>query len=65
MEYESSSIGPLLDILQKLDYERVTSHLSDINARITGQKYDSARDNAEVVIVLYEVGYFSDGFPCH
>ncbi|KAK2425524.1 P-loop containing nucleoside triphosphate hydrolase superfamily protein [Trifolium repens] len=58
MEYESSSIGPLLDILQKLDYERVTSHLSDINARITGQKYDSARDNAEVVIVLYEVLMF-------
>lgn len=57
-EYESTSIGPLLHILQKLDHERVTSHLSDINARITAQKYDSARDNAQVVIVLYEVLMF-------
>ncbi|XP_024633064.1 uncharacterized protein [Medicago truncatula] len=57
-EYESTSIGPLLHILRKLDHERVTSHLSDINARITAQKYDSARDNAQVVIVLYEVLMF-------
>lgn len=64
-EYESSSIGPLLDILRKLDYERVTSHLSDINARITRKEYDSARDNAEVVNVLYEVVALSDALLCH
>lgn len=58
MEYDSTSIAPLLDILRKLDYERVTSHLTDINARITGKDYDSARDNAQVVNVLYEVGVF-------
>lgn len=55
MEYESSTIGPLLDVLQKLDYERVTLHLKDINARMIGEEYDPARDNAEVVNVLYEV----------
>lgn len=57
MEYESSSIGPLLSILQKLDYDRVTSHLRDINAKITGEEYDPACDNAEVVNVLYEVPF--------
>lgn len=55
MEYESSTIGPLLDVLQKLDYERVTLHLKDINARIAGEEYDPARDSAEVVNTLYEV----------
>lgn len=55
MEYESSSVGPLLDVLQKLDYDRVTLHLRDINAKIAGEEYDPARDNAEVVNVLYEV----------
>ena len=53
-EYESSSIGPLLDVLQNLDYERVTLHLRDINARLAGEEYDPAHDNAEVVNVLYE-----------
>jgi len=54
-EYESSSIGPLLDVLQKLDCERVTLHLRDVNTKIAGEKYDPACDNAEVVNVLYEV----------
>ncbi|CAK8535549.1 unnamed protein product [Lathyrus sativus] len=58
MEYDSTSIAPLLDILRKLDYERVTSHLTDINAKIIGKEYDSARDNAQVVNVLYEVLMF-------
>lgn len=57
MEYESSSIGPLLDILQKLDYERVTLHLRDINSKVTGEEYDPACDNAQVVNVLYEVPF--------
>lgn len=58
MEYESSTIGPLLDVLQKLDYERVTLHLKDINARIAAQKYDPTCDNTEVVNALYEVLMF-------
>lgn len=55
MEYESSSIGPLLDVLHKLDNERVTLHLRDINTKLAGEEYDPAHDNAEVVNVLYEV----------
>ncbi|KAI9084552.1 hypothetical protein K1719_033540 [Acacia pycnantha] len=58
MEYEYSTIGDLLDVLQKLDYERVTLHLKDINERIAGQKYDPACDSAEVVNALYEVLMF-------
>lgn len=58
MEYDSTSIAPLLKILRNLDYERVTSHLTDINAKIIGKEYDSARDNAQVVNVLYEVAVF-------
>ncbi|XP_027341942.1 uncharacterized protein LOC113854861 isoform X2 [Abrus precatorius] len=58
MEYESSSVGPLLDVLQKLDCERVTFHLRDINAKIAGEKYNPACDNAEVVNVLYEALMF-------
>ncbi|RDY11301.1 hypothetical protein CR513_04052, partial [Mucuna pruriens] len=58
MEYESSSIGPLLDVLQRLDSERVTIHLRDINTKIAGEKYDPSCDNAQVVNVLYEVLMF-------
>ncbi|KAE9585571.1 putative DNA helicase [Lupinus albus] len=58
MEYESDSVGPLLGVLQKLDNERVTSHLTDINTKIAGEGYDPASDNAEVVNVLYEVLMF-------
>ncbi|XP_047171150.1 uncharacterized protein LOC124839389 isoform X2 [Vigna umbellata] len=57
-EYESSSIGPLLDVLQKLDCERVTLRLRDVNRKIAGEMYDPACDNAEVVNVLYEVLMF-------
>ncbi|RZB62240.1 Helicase SEN1 isoform B [Glycine soja] len=57
-EYESSSIGPLLDVLQKLDCERVTFHLRDINTKIVGEKYNPSCDNGEVVNVLYEVLMF-------
>ena len=55
MEYEYSTIGALIDVLQKLDYERVTLHLKDINERIAGKKYDPTCDSREVVNVLYEV----------
>ncbi|KAI4355924.1 hypothetical protein L6164_004648 [Bauhinia variegata] len=58
MEYESSSIGPLLDVLKRLDYERVTLHLRNINARIAEKEYNPTCDNAEVVNVLYEVLMF-------
>lgn len=58
-EYESSSIGPLLDVLQKLDCERVTFHLRDINTKIVGEKYNPSCDNGEVVNVLYEVCFLA------
>ncbi|MED6159428.1 hypothetical protein PIB30_042279 [Stylosanthes scabra] len=58
MEYEYSSIGPLLDVLHKLDNERVTLHLRDINTKLAGEEYNPACDNAEVVSVLYEVLMF-------
>ncbi|XP_030546834.1 uncharacterized protein LOC115752685 isoform X1 [Rhodamnia argentea] len=55
MEYELSSIGPLLDVLQSLDEERVTQHLREINERMARKDYFPAHDNAEVVSVMYEV----------
>ena len=59
MEYESSSISPLLDVLRSLDEERVTMHLREINIKLVRQDYDPARDNSEVVSVMYEVGTIS------
>ncbi|XP_057968938.1 uncharacterized protein LOC131158231 isoform X2 [Malania oleifera] len=58
VEYESSSIGPLLDVLRHLDEERVTQHLKEINARIIQGEYVPARDDAEVVSVMFEVLMF-------
>ncbi|XP_048318227.2 uncharacterized protein LOC107428153 isoform X1 [Ziziphus jujuba] len=58
VEYELSSIGPLLDVLRSLDEERVTLHLREINATLARQEYDPARNNAEVVSVMYEVLMF-------
>lgn len=57
MEYDSSSIGPLLDVLRSLDEERVTQHLREINTRLKKEDYDPQRDNAEVVSLMYEVKY--------
>ncbi|XP_075666212.1 uncharacterized protein LOC142636030 isoform X1 [Castanea sativa] len=57
-QYEFSSVGPLLDVLRSLNEERVTQHLRDITARIAREEYDPARDNAEVVSVMYEVLMF-------
>ncbi|KAF8025326.1 hypothetical protein BT93_F2232 [Corymbia citriodora subsp. variegata] len=54
-EYEPSSIGPLLHVLQSLDEERVTQHLREINERMAKKDYFPAHDNAEVVSVMYEV----------
>ena len=54
-QYELSSVGPLLDVLRSLDEERVSQHLREISARIALDEYDPARDNVEVVSVMYEV----------
>lgn len=54
-QYELTSVGPLLDVLQSLNEERVTQHLREITARVAREEYDPARDNAEVVSVMYEV----------
>ncbi|XP_052181406.1 uncharacterized protein LOC127794403 isoform X2 [Diospyros lotus] len=58
LEYELSSVSPLLIVLQSLDEERVTQHLKDINSRIGQGEYDPVRDNAEVVSVMFEVLMF-------
>ncbi|RVX03743.1 hypothetical protein CK203_023059 [Vitis vinifera] len=55
MEYDSSSISPLLSVLRSLDEERVGQHLKEINARLAGGEYIPERDNAEVVSVMFEV----------
>ncbi|XP_019077812.1 uncharacterized protein LOC100265030 isoform X2 [Vitis vinifera] len=60
MEYDSSSISPLLSVLRSLDEERVGQHLKEINARLAGGEYIPERDNAEVVSVMFEVLTF----PC-
>ncbi|KAK7841514.1 putative helicase magatama 3 [Quercus suber] len=57
-QYELSSVGPLLDVLRSLNEERVTQHLREITARIAREEYDPARDNAEVISVMYEVLMF-------
>ncbi|XP_022992045.1 uncharacterized protein LOC111488514 isoform X1 [Cucurbita maxima] len=58
LEYELSSIGPLLDVLRRLDEERVTQYLRNINHRISQNEYDAAQDNTEVVSIVYEVLMF-------
>lgn len=62
-EYELSSIGPLLDVLRRLDEERVTQYLRNINHRISQGEYDAAQDNSEVVSVVYEVCQFPAPAP--
>lgn len=58
MEYELSSIAPLLDVLRSLDEERMTQQLKGINEKLAQQQYDPQHDNAEVVCVMYEVCQF-------
>ncbi|XP_059642145.1 uncharacterized protein LOC132284095 isoform X2 [Cornus florida] len=58
VEYDLKSVGPLLDVLQSLDEERITEHLKEINARIARGEYDPVRDNTEVVSVIFEVLMF-------
>ncbi|KAK9097711.1 hypothetical protein Syun_024756 [Stephania yunnanensis] len=54
-EYESSTVGPLLTVLQNLDEERVTAHLKEINGRMArGEHYPETHD-AEVVAIMFEI----------
>lgn len=55
IEYELSSIGPLLRVLRTLDEERLTQHLREMNERLARNVYDPVCDNAEVVNLMYEV----------
>ncbi|XP_031384733.1 helicase SEN1 isoform X1 [Punica granatum] len=55
MEYESSSVGPLLDVVRSLDKDRVTRCLKDINGRMAKKEYLPVNGSAEVVSVMYEV----------
>nr|GMC77348.1 putative helicase magatama 3 [Ipomoea batatas] len=57
-EYESSSIGPLLDVLRTLDEERISQHLKEINARIAQGDSVLGNDNGEIVSVMFEVLMF-------
>ncbi|XP_019193568.1 PREDICTED: uncharacterized protein LOC109187727 [Ipomoea nil] len=57
-EYESSSIGPLLDVLRTLDEERISQHLKEINARIAHGDSVLGNDNGEIVSVMFEVLMF-------
>ncbi|GMH14139.1 hypothetical protein Nepgr_015980 [Nepenthes gracilis] len=54
-DYELSVVSPLLVILQSLDEERVTQHLTEVNARIARGVYDPGPDNAETISVMFEV----------
>ncbi|KAK4837593.1 hypothetical protein QYF36_006782 [Acer negundo] len=58
MEYELSTIGPLLDVMRSLDEERVTQHLKEVNSTLACQEYNPQNDNGEVVCVMYEVLMF-------
>ncbi|CAH2037301.1 unnamed protein product [Thlaspi arvense] len=57
-EYECASVGPLLAVLRKLDEERVTTHLQEINSKVEKGTYDPDHHHAEVVSVMYEVLMF-------
>ncbi|KAJ4826197.1 hypothetical protein Tsubulata_023786 [Turnera subulata] len=57
-DYDSSSVGPLLDVLRTLDEERLTQHLAEINATLKKDQYDPLRDNDQVVSLMYEVLMF-------
>ncbi|KAF8114235.1 hypothetical protein N665_0039s0003 [Sinapis alba] len=57
-EYECASVGPLLVVLRKLDEQRVTMHLQEINLIIEKGTYDQDHHHAEVVSVMYEVLMF-------
>jgi hypothetical protein len=55
IEYRSDTVDPLLKVLHRLDEERVTEHLTQINANIQLNKYDPSCHGAEVVSTMFEV----------
>lgn len=55
VEYETDSVDPLLTVLHRLDEERVTEHLKDINIRIRCKEYNPESHGTEVVSVMFEV----------
>ncbi|KAG9449287.1 hypothetical protein H6P81_009252 [Aristolochia fimbriata] len=57
-EYELATIGPLLDVLHRLDEERVAGHLKEINAKMSRREYNNESNDAEVVSVMFEVLMF-------
>ncbi|CAI9114585.1 OLC1v1015339C1 [Oldenlandia corymbosa var. corymbosa] len=59
-DYESASIGPLLQVLRTLDEERICDNLKEINAKLSRGGYDPSSDNAKVVSIMFEVLMF----PC-
>ncbi|TVU10094.1 hypothetical protein EJB05_43602 [Eragrostis curvula] len=54
-EYRSDTVDPLLKVLHLLDEERVTEHLTQINAKIQRKEYDPSCHGAEVVSIMFEV----------
>lgn len=58
MDYDPSSIGPLLEVVRTLDEERISKNLREINAKVAWGEYDPACTNAEVVCVMFEVLMF-------
>ena len=55
MDYDPSSIGPLLEVVRTLDEERISKNLKEINAKVAQGELDPACTNAEVVCVMFEV----------
>ncbi|KAK1434263.1 hypothetical protein QVD17_11183 [Tagetes erecta] len=58
LDYDFTSIAPLLHVLCTLDEQRVTNQLKQINAQIAQGNYDPLKHNAKVVSVMYEVLMF-------
>ncbi|KAJ3676832.1 hypothetical protein LUZ60_002556 [Juncus effusus] len=54
-EYQSDSVGPLLETLARLDEERVSKNLKEINERVRVGKYDASFGSGEVVSLMFEV----------
>ncbi|CAN6464526.1 unnamed protein product [Victoria cruziana] len=58
VEYESDSVGPLLDVLETLDEERLAEHLKLLNKKNMAGKQSMLDYNDEVISVLFEVLMF-------
>ncbi|XP_031505640.1 uncharacterized protein LOC116267851 isoform X2 [Nymphaea colorata] len=58
VEFESDTVGPLLNVLETLDEERVTEHLKVLNKKNMAGKQSLPDYNDEVISVLFEVLMF-------